>query len=364
MRYGYTTGTCAAAAAKGASAMLFSGRILDRVRVELPAGMELELELCEARLGDGWASCCVVKDAGDDPDVTDGIRVCARARRVEGEGIEVKGGEGVGVVTRPGLPVPPGSPAINPVPMAMIRKEVGEVLPEGAGVEVTIYVPGGEEVASRTFNPRLGIVGGISIIGTTGLVEPLSEEAYVKSIRMALSVLRAEGERRAAMVFGNQGERAARSLGIPERMVVKMGNFVGEMVDGLAEEGFSEALLLGHLGKVAKVAGGIFRTDGRVADGRFEVLGCHAALNGAGPDLIRGVLSSNTVEEAISLLEEAGLASTFDSICEAASRRCALRSGGKVLFGTVALDGSGRVVGSCPVGREMIEAWAGEERSG
>lgn len=364
MRYGYTTGVCAAAAAKGASALLFFGGPLERVSVELPAGLTLELELCDVEMGDGWASCCVVKDAGDDPDVTDGIRVCARARRVEGKGVEVKGGEGVGVVTRPGLPVPPGSPAINPVPMAMIRKEVGEVLPEGAGVEVTIYVPGGEEVARRTFNPRLGIVGGISIIGTTGLVEPLSEEAYVKSLRMALSVLRAEGERRAVVVFGNQGERAARSLGIPDRMVVKMGNFVGEMVDGLAEEGFSEALLLGHLGKVAKVAGGIFRTDGRVADGRLEVIGCYAALAGAGPDLVGRILSSNTVEEVISLLEGEGLGLAFDLVCEAASRRCALRSGGKVLFGTVALDGGGRAVGSCPVGREMLRAWSSGERSG
>ena len=280
LRYGYTTGTCAAAAARAAVEKLFSGRDLRTVTVRTPKGWDVELEVHGIGMHDGSAVCHVIKDAGDDPDCTDRIRIFARAARAP-EGITVTGGEGIGVVRKKGLQVRPGCHAINPVPMEMIRSQAKMGLPEGAGVHVEISAPEGVEIAKRTFNPRLGIEGGISILGTTGIVEPMSTEAMKDSLELKLPIIRATGSDSAVLVPGNYGRKFAReSLGIGEEYIAETGNFVGFMLERALHHGMKEVLLVGHMGKLVKVAGGIFDTHSRVADARLEILAANCILAG------------------------------------------------------------------------------------
>lgn len=357
LREGYTTGVCAAAAAKAAALLLFRGEVPPAVTVVTPAGRELELPVAVAVRGEEWARCGVVKDAGDDPDVTDGLTIFAEARPAPA-GIVLRGGEGVGVVTRPGLPVPVGEPAINPVPRRLILREVAAVLPPGRGAEVTISVPGGAEVAARTFNPRLGIVGGISILGTTGIVKPMSEEAYRESLGCAVDVAVAEGWRELVFVPGRTGERVAvERYGFPLEAVVQISNFVGYMLERAAAAGARAVLLLGHLGKLLKVAGGIFHTHSRVADARGEILAALAAAEGAPPPLVAQLLEIPTVEEAVPLLRAAGLERVFAAAAARASRRAEDFVRGKLRVGTVLLGRDGEVLGYDAGAREIAAAF-------
>lgn len=355
LREGYTTGMCAAAAAKAAALLLFRGEAPPAVTVVTPAGRELELPVAVAVRGEEWARCGVVKDAGDDPDVTDGLTIFAEARPAPA-GIVLRGGEGVGVVTRPGLPVPVGEPAINPVPRRLILREVAAVLPPGRGAEVTISVPGGAEVAARTFNPRLGIVGGISILGTTGVVKPMSEEAYRESLGCAVDVAVAEGRRELVFVPGRTGEKLAVQLGFPVEVVLQISNFVGYMLERAAAAGARAVLLLGHLGKLLKVAGGIFHTHSRVADARGEILAALAAAEGAPPPLVARLLGTSTVEEAVPLLRAAGLERVFAAAAARASRRAEDFVRGKLRVGTVLLGRDGEVLGYDAGAREIAAA--------
>ena len=266
LRCGYTTGTCAALAAAGAVRLLLTGEAPERVRITTPKGWTVELPLEDAVLDGGEARCAVRKDAGDDPDVTDGCLVCAAVSRSEPGGIRIDGGAGVGRVTKPGLDQPMGAAAINSVPRRMITDAVKEVCDElgySGGLSVVISVPGGEEIARRTFNPMLGIEGGISILGTSGIVEPMSEQAMIDTIELNLRQAAAlepgsGGAKRLILTPGSYGEsylHAIRldALGVP---VVKCSNFIGEALDAAAIQGFSEVLLVGHVGKLVKLAGG------------------------------------------------------------------------------------------------------------
>ncbi len=308
LRVGLTTGTCAALAARGAARLLLAGELPREVSLRLPDGSTASAVPSLCRMEDGAALCGIIKEAGDDPDITDGIEVRVRLLRSP-EGMVIEGGEGVGRVTRPGLDQPVGEAAINRVPREMIRQVLLEEMDragESCGLVARVEIPGGEALAQKTFNPRLGIVGGLSVLGTTGLVLPMSEEALIRSIEVALRQLREEGLQEVILTPGHYGERF-----LAEREIhcgtVLCSNFVGEALDACAQLGFSRVLLVGHLGKLVKLAAGIMNTHSRVADGRMEILGVYAALCGVGAPGISKILACATTQEALGLLEAFGV---------------------------------------------------------
>lgn len=339
LRKGYTTGTCAAAASKAAVSMLVSGKIIQEIDIDTPAGIKLKLPVSDAHLDYKFAECSIVKDGGDDPDITSGLKVFSRVELIEDNEdnqVIVKAGEGIGRVTLPGLKVEVGKPAINPAPMKMIHNSVREVLPHDKGVIVTLSVPGGQEIAKKTYNPKLGIVGGISIIGTKGIVEPMSEEAWKEALALELNVLRNKGYKTCVFVFGNYGEEFAISkLGIEKERIIKISNFVGFMLDKAVEYGIRNILFVGHIGKLIKVAAGIFHTHSRVADARMEILTAYGALEGASIEVVRKIYSCKTTGEAISIIESNGLNRIYERISCNVSKRCIEYTYGKINVGTV-----------------------------
>ncbi len=319
MRYGFTTGSCAAAAAKAAAFMLLTGKKKTEVEIRTPKGIPYRAKILDISKGEQAVSCAVEKDGGDDPDATTGYFVYAKVSvknqydgtdaKKETE-IEIDGGEGVGRVTRPGLDQPVGSAAINHIPREMIEKEVAEVcrMADFCGqVYVEISVPGGRELAKKTFNPRLGIEGGISILGTTGIVEPMSEKALLDTIRTELRQHRAMGERSIVVSPGNYGQDyMERTFGYDLDRSVKCSNFIGDAVDMAAECGFEAMLLAGHIGKLVKVSGGMMNTHSREGDCRMELLGAAALLEDVKPSVVRRILNCAVTEEALQMLEEEG----------------------------------------------------------
>ncbi len=345
MRMGYTTGSCAAAAAKGAACLLLTGHAPDFVRLMTPKGIPLELPLREVSSGAGWARCAVEKDGGDDPDVTTGTLIFAEVRCGEGSGVEIDGGEGVGRVTKPGLDQPVGAAAINSTPRRMIRENVEEICALAdyrGGLRVVISAPGGTEIAKKTFNPRLGIVGGISILGTTGIVEPMSEKALVETIRVELRQRRAEGRDYALLTPGNYGsDFLTGSLGVEEKRAVQVSNFIGDALDACREFGFRGALLVGHVGKLVKLAGNMLNTHSKYGDCRVELLGAHAAAAGLPPEAVGRVLDCVSCDEALRIIGEAGLREeTLRRVTARAAHNLAHRAGetletGAILFSNV-----------------------------
>jgi len=252
LRRGWTTGACATAALKAALAGLWGGAIPGRVTITLPKGETPEFDIVDAALGDGWAEAGVVKDAGDDPDVTHGATIRVRVRASAG-GVVFRAGEGVGTVTKPGLPIPPGEPAINPVPRAMLTRHLGHHL----DVEITVAVPGGAEIAKKTWNPRLGIEGGLSILGTTGIVRPFSCAAWIASIHRGIDVARAVGQAHVAGCTGATSERVVQQLyGLPDHAMLDMGDFVGGMIKYLRRHPVERLTIGGGIGKLTKLAQG------------------------------------------------------------------------------------------------------------
>ncbi len=318
MRYGYTTGACAAAAAK-AACMALRGEFPEEVCITLPSGRRACMRVAEVELTGSSARACVVKDAGDDPDVTHGVKVCAEVAP-GGEEVVVRGGEGVGTVTKPGLGIEVGESAITEVPRRMIEQAVREVL--GGGAEVVVSIPGGEELARRTMNPKLGIVGGLSVLGTTGVVVPWSESALLRSLEKQVGVAIASGFREVVLTPGRMGERYALGRGVPEDAVVQCGNYVGYMLDRCAVEGAEGVVVCGHAGKLVKLAAGVFCTHSRVADARLETLTAHAAWCGAPGRVLRELRRCATVEEGVEVLLREGLGEALTSVAEEAARRC------------------------------------------
>lgn len=332
LRCGYTTGTCAAAAARGAAERLLSGRWPSVVMVRTPAGIVVEAELEEQRAGEDWAACGVRKDGGDDPDMTDGILICANVTRRDAPGIVIDGGTGVGRVTLPGLDQPVGAAAINSTPRKMIQSQLQEALAEhGAafGLEARIYVPQGEALAAKTFNPRLGIQGGISILGTSGIVRPMSEEALIQSLYLEQDSLYARGVRDLLVTPGNYGEDFARDvLGLSLKNWALCSNYLGAAIDHAAGRGFRSFLLVGHLGKLIKAAGGAMNTHSKVADGRRETLAAHTALCGGSVETVRRVFESRTTDAAVAVLAEAGIKEpVLQSIAKALGENLRNRAG-------------------------------------
>lgn len=378
LRQGYTTGSCAAAASQGAARLLFKNEPVRQASLLTPKGIMLEIGIERRKRGEGWASCCVKKFAGDDPDVTDGICVWATvslgadllpavfepsgllASSGEGAGLPsssggtyglmssvcgalddwpqadgkllakgcgeafgerwyvedvgdglilyLRGGEGIGRVTREGLSCPVGMWAINPVPRRMIFKEVADVC-RAAGVKTPVWIvleiPGGRELAQKTFNPRLGIVGGLSVLGSSGIVEPMSEPALLETIRLEIGQRALAHEPCLLLIPGNYGERfLSEKLLLPVERAVKCSNFIGKALDMVSDAGIGKVLLVGHAGKLVKLAAGVMNTHSKVADGRMECLAAYGAACGASREMARQILNAVTVDEALGILEQ------------------------------------------------------------
>ncbi len=354
LRCGYTTGACAAAAARGAAERLATGRWPESVALATPAGVTICVGLEETRDGPGWASCAVRKDGGDDPDATDGVLVSVRLEKTASSAVAIDGGEGVGRVTKPGLDQPVGAAAINSVPRRMIEEQIRAAGLSG-GVAAVVSIPGGAALAAKTFNPRLGIVGGLSVLGTSGLVRPMSEAALVDSVRLELESVRARGAAHVLVTPGNYGSDFSRDvLGLSLANWALCSNFLGEAIDHAALLGFESFFLVGHLGKLAKVAGGAMNTHSRTADGRRETLAAHAALCGAARDLVREIFDSPTTDRAVELLSGAGLREpVLASLAGALDERLRQRAGGMRI---AALFFSNRygVLGKTPGAEELL----------
>ena len=327
LRSGLTTGTCAAAAAK-AAALALAGSRSDAVEIALPGDERVTLSVESAeRISADVARAVVVKDAGDDPDVTNGSRVEVTVA-LGGQGVRWAAGEGVGTVTREGLQLAVGEPAINPVPRAMIAEALADVLGSEVGALVTVAIPGGAELAARTFNPRLGIEGGLSVIGTSGRVEPKSSEAWMRSLLPQVDVVLAAGHRTVYLSPGGLGEEfAIDELAAPADAVVQCSNFVGELLDYCGRSGVERVVLVGHVGKLVKVAAGLFDTHSRAGDGRLETVAAIAGAEGAAGPLVARLLDLATVQAAIAVLAEADLARVWGAIAERAAARASQRCG-------------------------------------
>lgn len=331
MRYGFTTGSCAAAAAKAAAYMLLSGRIKTEITIETPKGIPYTARILEISRSEREVSCAVEKDGGDDPDITSGALIFAKAafdsahemsvttnnRRIIQENelprhaqVIIDGGQGVGRVTKPGLDQPVGNAAINHVPREMIEREVlqvCQVMDYRGTLFVEISVPEGEKLAEKTFNPRLGIVGGISILGTSGIVEPMSTQAILDTIRVELRQQRALGREEVVISPGNYGlDFLKNTYHYDLDKSVKCSNFIGLTIDMAVEEGFKRLLLAGHIGKLIKVAGGIMNTHSQEADCRMELLTAFAVKCGVNAKDAGKILECVTTEEAVRILQECG----------------------------------------------------------
>jgi cobalt-precorrin-5B (C1)-methyltransferase len=305
LRCGFTTGTCATAAATAAALMIFTGKPVDKVSVKLPKNKMLIIDIEEPYFDVHGVRCCVKKDSGDDPDSTDGILIYADVSLDDSGKIHIDGGKGVGRVTQKGLDCPIGGPAINSVPRKMITENVQRICEEYGykdGVSIIISVPEGEERAKKTFNSQLGIFGGISIIGTTGIVEPMSEKALIDSLKIEMQVIKEKGFNKLLAFPGNYAERFIdNNLGIRGENSLKFSNYLGEVLDFALELDFKEILIVGHVGKMVKVAGGMMNTHSSNGDFRMEVFGCYAGLFG-GSSIVSEILSSVTTENVIDIL--------------------------------------------------------------
>lgn len=340
LRLGYTTGSCAALAAKAAALTLLGGEPAEISTLVTPYGLEVNVPVEQVDRGPGWVACAVRKDGGDDPDVTHGMLVFARVEKSGGPGVEIAGGEGVGRVTKPGLDQPVGGPAINRVPREMITAGAEAACREWGykgGLLVTVSIPEGKRLAGKTFNPRLGIEGGLSVLGTSGIVRPMSERALVDTIRVEMRVAAAGGAKDLVLTPGNYGESFLKSCpGLPAWPYVKCSNFIGDALDMAGELGFERLLLVGHAGKLVKLAGGIMNTHSRVADCRLELTALHAGLAGADTSLMKAVLAAVSMEGAVEILEAAGLwAAAGGSLLAEIQRNLELRVAGAYKTGAV-----------------------------
>lgn len=340
MRFGYTTGSCAAGAAKAAAFMLLSGKEAKEIALLTPKGIRLNLEILHVHMEEGLVSCAVKKDGGDDPDMTSGLEIFAQVTKRAEKGIVIDGGPGVGRITRKGLEQPVGSAAINKVPRSMIQKEL-EALSNQYGYEggfsVLISVPGGEAVAEKTFNPKLGILGGISILGTSGIVEPMSERALIRSIQVEMKQQFENGSRYLLVTPGNYGAAYLKEhMDLPFDKSVKCSNYVGETVDMAVDMGAEGILFVAHIGKFVKVAGGIMNTHSRCADARAELMAANALRAGASAETACRILKTVTTDEALAILKEAGcLEGTIREITDRISASLKHRSYGRILTGAV-----------------------------
>lgn len=370
LRFGYTTGTCAAAAAKGAAEMLLGGGEIREIPLMTPKGILLNLELLDIQKEDNAVSCAVRKDAGDDPDTTDGLLIYARVEKTDtpkiAPQIVLEGGAGVGRVTKRGLSQKIGEAAINPVPKAMILKAAEETADkyhyEGR-MKITVFVPEGEKIAQKTFNPRLGIQGGISILGTSGIVEPMSETALIESIRVEMSQKRAEGMEYLLVTPGNYGADYLREhMDLPFEKNIKCSNYVGETIDMAVNMGAKGILFVAHIGKFVKVASGIMNTHSHSADARMETLCANAVRAGGSLVCAKEILDCNTTDEALAVLKKHGLLEeTMKHLMDRIQFYLNHRSYQQILLGAVVFSNEFGYLGRTESAAELIEKLQGTQ---
>ena len=367
LRCGYTTGTCAALAAAGAARLLLTGIAPETVALRTPKGIVVEVAPLFCRAAAEGAECAIEKDGGDDVDVTTGLPVIASvALRPELSGeVRIHGGEGVGRVTKPGLDQPVGEAAINHVPRAMIKEALekeAESAGYAGGFDVTISIEGGEEVAKRTFNPHIGVEGGLSVLGTSGIVEPMSQQAILDTIQLEMNqaALRAGSPRRLILAPGNYGldylhERYPEFHAVP---VVKTSNFIGDTLDMAAAARFEEVLLVGHVGKLVKVAGGIMNTHSHTADCRTELFCTHAALCGASREVCAALMNAATTDACLELLDSAGLrAPVLESLLRAVQLHLDRRACGAFRVGAVLFSNQHGPLGATDTAAQLLNEW-------
>lgn len=305
LKSGYTTGSTAAAACKIAVFTLFTKTKVEKISIDTPKGLTLNILANYLSCLPNKVTSFVIKDHSDDPDVTRGLKIYAEAVESQEEGIIIKTGEGIGIVTKKGLRVPVGKPAINPVPYKMILDEISKVLPKGKGVVVTLYIPDGVEIAKKTFNAKLGIIGGLSILGTTGIVEPMSESAFKASLKIEMAVSLEENPNKdMVFVFGNYGLDHIRKYNLHDSKIQKTSNFIAYMVNAASELGVKKLLLVGHAGKMVKVAYGMENTHSKNGDNRMKSI----AQSCSETSVKDYILSCNTTDEAVEFLKEHKLA--------------------------------------------------------
>jgi len=353
LRRGWTTGACATAAAKAACTALFTGDFPDPVEIVLPRGERPSFALAVSRMEGEGATAGVVKDAGDDPDVTHGALILARVRQgASGSGITFRAGEGVGTVTRPGLPVAVGEPAINPVPREMIRGAIIEAATaagRAADVEVEIAIPGGEALAARTLNPRLGIVGGLSILGTTGIVMPYSCSAWIAGIQQGIDVARALGLTHVAGATGRTSEEAIMRLhALPEQALIDMGDFVGGMLKYLRAHPIARVTIAGGVGKMSKLAQGLLDLHSQRGSVDLEALAVLAEQAGGSADLRARIVAANTAAEAFTHAQGEGIALGNAVAHAAQASAMQVVEGRGIAIEVVLFDREGRLVGHAP----------------
>ncbi|WJP98926.1 cobalt-precorrin-5B (C(1))-methyltransferase [Geobacillus stearothermophilus] len=350
LREGYTTGSCAAAATKAALTALITGQVQTDATIRIPIGRVVTFSLASCSFDGETATAAVVKDGGDDPDATHGALIVSTVSWASSPGVHIDGGEGVGRVTKPGLPVPVGEAAINPVPRQMIREAVNEVLAQYGlhrGVNVVISVPGGEEIAKKTLNPRLGIMGGISILGTRGIVVPFSTAAYRASIVQALQVAKANGCRHVVITTGGRSEKYAMQEypHLPEEAFIEMGDFVGFTLKQCKRLGIKMVSMVGMMGKFSKVAQGVMMVHSKSAPVDFGFLAAIAEQAGAGPELVAAVRGANTAAQVGDMMQEAGCTKFFELLCEACCRAALNEVGGGLTVATSIYTMNGQRLG-------------------
>lgn len=360
LRFGYTTGSCAAAACKGATKILLGKEKMETVELMTPKGILLSLQLEEIKQEESAVICGVRKDGGDDPDTTNGLLIFARVEKCQKPGIQLDGGVGVGRVTRPGLSQEIGEAAINPVPKAMILKVAEEVCQEydyEGGLKVTIFVPDGEETAKKTFNPRLGILGGISILGTSGIVEPMSEAALIESIRVEMRQRHAQGEEYILATPGNYGADYLREhMTLPYEKNIKCSNYVGETIDMAVDMGVKGILFVAHIGKFVKLASGIMNTHSHSADARMETIASNAIRAGAPLACAKKILEGTTTDEALDILSVYGfLEKTMEEILSRIQYYLNHRSYSRILLGAVVFNNIYGYLGQTEDAGELIK---------
>lgn len=371
MRCGYTTGTCAAAAAKAAAQMLLSGRKVTEVSVRMPSDITLTLPVCEIQMKAHAVSCAVQKDSGDDPDITNKILIFAEVSYIYNSSnivndtaavkpqIIVDGGVGIGRITKKGLARPVGAAAINPVPLKMIEaalKETAEAFGYEGGLQAVISAPQGVEIAKKTFNPQLGITGGISILGTSGIVEPMSEQALIDTIRTEMKMHLADGEQTLLITPGNYGQDFLHeTLKIELKRSIKCSNFIGDTIDMGCELGAKGMLFVGHIGKLVKLGAGIMNTHSKMADGRMEILAACAVRAGAGIEAVRNILDCVTTDAALELLKnEKILGKTMEQLMLRIDACLQKRGGDNMQIGAVVFSNEYGLLGKTEQADELL----------